>query len=79
MCGKLGQHRGFEAGQWSEIWVSGLRAAEFLNHVLTNDIAQLEPGGAQYSLLCNDGGGVSAAELRGVAGGLERELGRGPR
>ena len=32
--------------------------AKFLNKLLTNDLSQLEPGQGQYSLLCQDNGGV---------------------
>ena len=48
----------FDISHMGEIWVSGLHAADFLNHVLTNDINLLKPGEAQYSMLCNEGGGV---------------------
>ena len=41
-----------------EIETRGPRAAEFLRHLLTNDIAKVAPGGAQYSLLCREDGGV---------------------
>src|ERR1041384_2335709 len=33
-------------------------AAGFLNRVLTNDIRKLTPGLGQYSLMCNERGGV---------------------
>jgi aminomethyltransferase len=41
-----------------EVTVSGAPAAEFLNHVLTNDIRRLAPGEGQYTLMCNERGGV---------------------
>jgi aminomethyltransferase len=41
-----------------EIATRGPRAAEFLQHLLSNDIRKIEPGGAQYALLCRDDGGV---------------------
>ena len=37
---------------------SGAGAEAFLNHTLTNDIRKLTPGLGQYTLLCNERGGV---------------------
>src|SRR6185295_8879223 len=48
----------FDISHMGEITVSGAAAAEFLNHVLTNDVHKLEPGHGQYTLLCNAGGGT---------------------
>ncbi len=43
-------------------WARSPRAARarptFLQHLLSNDIRKVEPGGAQYALLCRDDGGV---------------------
>ncbi|GIT05081.1 MAG: hypothetical protein CM1200mP29_04920 [Verrucomicrobiota bacterium] len=41
-----------------EFQFDGPDALEFLNHILSNDRAKLEPGSGQYSLLCQDNGGV---------------------
>src|ERR1700710_110388 len=38
--------------------VSGRRAREFVNASLTNDLGRLEEGQAQYTLCCDDSGGV---------------------
>ena len=38
--------------------VAGDGAAEFVNRCLTNDLGKIEPGQAQYTLICNDDGGV---------------------
>jgi aminomethyltransferase len=38
--------------------VSGRRAREFVNATLTNDLGRIEPGEAQYTLCCDDSGGV---------------------
>ena len=38
--------------------MSGPAAIEFLNHVLTNDIRKLAEGQGQYTLMCNERGGV---------------------
>ena len=41
-----------------EIETSGPGAAELLQRLCTNDVAALAVGGAQYSLLCREDGGV---------------------
>ena len=48
----------FDISHMGEVTVSGAGAADFLNSVLTNDIRKLAPGGGQYTLMCNEGGGV---------------------
>ena len=48
----------FDISHMGEVTVSGTGAAEFLNHVLTNDIRKLTPGHGQYTLLCNERGGA---------------------
>ena len=48
----------FDISHMGEVTVSGVAAAEFLNHVLTNDIRKITPGLGQYTLLCNPRGGV---------------------
>jgi len=48
----------FDISHMGEVTVSGALAAEFLNHVLTNDIRKLTPGHGQYTLLCNERGGT---------------------
>jgi aminomethyltransferase len=48
----------FDISHMGEIRVTGRAAAEFLNGVLTNDLRKLTPGLGQYTLLCNERGGV---------------------
>lgn len=48
----------FDVSHMGEFWVSGPRAAAFLQRVATNDIGKLEVLQAQYSLLCTPQGGV---------------------
>jgi aminomethyltransferase len=48
----------FDISHMGEVTVSGPPAADFLNHVLTNDIRRLAPGEGQYTLMCNERGGV---------------------
>lgn len=48
----------FDISHMGEIQVRGGAALEFLNSVLTNDARKLTPGLGQYTLLCNERGGV---------------------
>jgi aminomethyltransferase len=48
----------FDVSHMGEIEVEGPRAQEFLQSVLSNDIAKLERGEAQYTLLTNAEGGI---------------------
>jgi aminomethyltransferase len=48
----------FDISHMGEITVSGDGAAEFLNRILANDIRNLAPGQGQYTLMCNERGGV---------------------
>ncbi len=48
----------FDISHMGEVTVSGTAAAAFLNHALTNDIRKLSPGLGQYTLMCNERGGV---------------------
>lgn len=48
----------FDVSHLGKMQVSGPGAAEYVNRMLTNDLARIEPGRAQYSMLCNVSGGV---------------------
>jgi len=48
----------FDISHMGEATVSGAGAAEFLNRTLTNDIRKLTSGRGQYTLMCNERGGV---------------------
>jgi aminomethyltransferase len=48
----------FDISHMGEVTVSGAAAEEFLNRVLTNDVRKLTPGLGQYTLMCNERGGV---------------------
>jgi aminomethyltransferase len=48
----------FDISHMGELFVSGPGALEFLNQTLTNDLYRLTPGQGQYSLMCNERGGV---------------------
>ena len=48
----------FDISHMGEVTVSGAGALEFLNRTLTNDIRKLASGDGQYTLMCNEHGGV---------------------
>jgi aminomethyltransferase len=48
----------FDISHMGEFFVSGTGAQEFLNFALTNDVTKLSPGQGQYTLMCNEQGGV---------------------
>ena len=48
----------FDVSHMGEIEVEGPGALAFLQRVLSNDVAKIATGGAQYSCLCNEEGGV---------------------
>ena len=48
----------FDISHMGEICVSGPSAQAFLNHTLTNDIRKIAVGQGQYTLMCNERGGV---------------------
>jgi aminomethyltransferase len=48
----------FDVSHLGKALVRGPGAAEFVNSCLTNDLGRIAPGKAQYTLCCDDGGGV---------------------
>lgn len=48
----------FDVSHLGKALVAGPGAAELINATLTNDLAKIGPGKAQYTLCCNDRGGV---------------------
>jgi len=48
----------FDVSHMGEVEVEGPGALVFLQRVLSNDVAKIEIGGAQYSCLCDEEGGV---------------------
>jgi aminomethyltransferase len=48
----------FDVSHMGEIETGGPQAAKLLQRLLTNDVAALAVGGAQYSCLCREDGGV---------------------
>jgi len=48
----------FDISHMGEVVVSGPQAEAFLNQTLTNDVRELAAGRGQYTLMCNERGGV---------------------
>src|SRR6266545_6169240 len=48
----------FDVSHMGELEVAGPRAHELLQGLLANDLDRVEPGGAQYTLLTNERGGI---------------------
>jgi aminomethyltransferase len=48
----------FDVSHMGQIGTRGPDAGSFLQHVVSNDVGKLVPGGAQYSCLCADDGGI---------------------
>src|SRR5947209_18417316 len=48
----------FDVSHMGELEVEGPRARELLDGLLSNDLARIGPGRAQYTLLTNDRGGI---------------------
>jgi aminomethyltransferase len=48
----------FDVSHMGELEVEGPTAEQLLQHVLSNDVAKLTPGDAQYTLLTNEHGGI---------------------
>jgi aminomethyltransferase len=48
----------FDVSHMGEIEVSGSQACKLLQRLLSNDVSEIRVGGSQYSVLCNEDGGV---------------------
>lgn len=48
----------FDVSHMGKVRILGNGAYEFANQVFTNDLDRIQPGQAQYSMLCNESGGV---------------------
>ncbi|GGK66645.1 glycine cleavage system aminomethyltransferase GcvT [Nocardia camponoti] len=63
--GTVGEHNAvrttvglFDVSHLGKATVKGPGAAEFVNSALTNDLVRIRPGKAQYTLCCDENGGV---------------------
>ncbi len=48
----------FDVSHMGEVETAGPGAADLLQRLLSNDVSKLEVGGAQYSVLCQEDGGI---------------------
>jgi aminomethyltransferase len=48
----------FDVSHMGEIETRGPQAVEFLQHLLSNDVRRMPEGGAQYSVMCREDGGI---------------------
>jgi aminomethyltransferase len=48
----------FDVSHLGKMRITGPGASAFVNSALTNDLTRIQPGQAQYTLLCNEDGGV---------------------
>ena len=48
----------FDISHMGRVLVTGIDAENFLNDVITNDVSTLQPNAAQYSVMCNENGGI---------------------
>lgn len=48
----------FDVSHMGKVCILGTGAYDFANSVFANDIDRIQPGQAQYSMLCNDAGGI---------------------
>ena len=48
----------FDISHMGRVLLTGIDAERFLNHVITNDVSALQPNAAQYSVMCNENGGI---------------------
>jgi aminomethyltransferase len=48
----------FDISHMGRVIISGADSERFLNYVITNDVSKLLPNSAQYSVMCNEKGGI---------------------
>jgi len=48
----------FDVSHMGEVLISGEKALKFVQHITTNDVSKLSPGGVQYSTMCYPYGGI---------------------
>lgn len=48
----------FDISHMGRVIITGVDAERFLNYVITNDVSKLVPNSAQYSVMCNERGGI---------------------
>jgi aminomethyltransferase len=48
----------FDISHMGRVIIKGADSERFLNYVITNDVSRLSPNSAQYSVMCNENGGI---------------------
>ena len=48
----------FDISHMGRVVITGIDSESLLNYVITNDVSTLQPNAAQYSVMCNDNGGI---------------------
>jgi aminomethyltransferase len=48
----------FDISHMGRVMIAGTDSEHFLNYVITNDVSALQPNTAQYSVMCNQTGGI---------------------
>ncbi len=48
----------FDVSHMGRVIIIGADSERFLNYVITNDVSMLSPNSAQYSVMCNENGGI---------------------
>ena len=48
----------FDVSHMGEIFAMGPQAEAFVQHLVTNDVTRLKDGQAQYTVMCNENGGI---------------------
>ena len=48
----------FDISHMGRVIITGVDSEPFLNYIITNDVSTLSPNSAQYSVMCNENGGI---------------------
>jgi aminomethyltransferase len=48
----------FDISHMGRVIVEGIDSERFLNYIVTNDVSKLLPNNAQYTVMCNESGGI---------------------
>jgi aminomethyltransferase len=48
----------FDISHMGRVMIEGADAERFINYMITNDVSKLLPNSAQYSVMCNENGGI---------------------
>jgi aminomethyltransferase len=48
----------FDISHMGRVMITGVDSERFMNYVITNNVSMLSPNSAQYSVMCNENGGI---------------------